>query len=240
MQRATVDLAGSRLADDAQRLATCGCSKRHILRGLYNCTLRCPRNRAHCRNSFDSPSRGERHRSRHHQWRGVCGTRLGTEPPPASVCRPARAVARAPARVVPLVSTMLTVLHAPRRGRQSRKRRRKSCVMNSTPVWRAFAASRLMSFRICACVVTSSAVVGSSAMMQCGVHDERSRDHDALTLAAGKLVRIGVDHQLRLAADCTSSHDASSTRSRRSACAKARCGSPALRRSVSPHAHAPD
>ena len=43
----------------------------------------------------------------------------------------------------------------------------KSWVMNSTPVPRRSCNSRI-SFKICACVVTSNAVVGSSAMSRPG------------------------------------------------------------------------
>jgi hypothetical protein len=43
----------------------------------------------------------------------------------------------------------------------------KSCVMNSTAVPRRCCSSRI-SARICACVVTSSAVVGSSAISSTG------------------------------------------------------------------------
>ena len=44
--------------------------------------------------------------------------------------------------------------------------------------------------RICACTVTSSAVVGSSAMSSRGSHDERHRDHRPLAHAARELVRV--------------------------------------------------
>ena len=46
---------------------------------------------------------------------------------------------------------------------------------------------------ICAWIVTSSAVVGSSAISSVGVAGERHRDHRALAHAAGELVRIVVD-----------------------------------------------
>ena len=52
------------------------------------------------------------------------------------------------------------------------------------------AAARVSSSRICAWIVTSSAVVGSSAISSSGLHDERHRDHHALPHAAGELVRI--------------------------------------------------
>ena len=58
--------------------------------------------------------------------------------------------------------------------------------------------SSRISARICACVVTSSAVVGSSAMSSAGLEHQRHGDHDALALAAGELVRIGVDQALGL------------------------------------------
>ena len=62
----------------------------------------------------------------------------------------------------------------------------------------AGAASRLQLVRSAsgsrACVVTSSAVVGSSAISSTGSQHQRHRDHDALALPARELVRIrGVD-----------------------------------------------
>ena len=51
--------------------------------------------------------------------------------------------------------------------------------------------------RICAWMVTSSAVVGSSAIRMPGIAGERHGDHDALAHAAGKLVRIFVEPRLR-------------------------------------------
>ena len=42
-------------------------------------------------------------------------------------------------------------------------------------------------------MVTSSAVVGSSAMSSVGLVGERHGDHHPLPLAAGELVRIGVE-----------------------------------------------
>ena len=46
-----------------------------------------------------------------------------------------------------------------------------SCVMNMTAVFRSRCSSRMM-FRICAWIVTSSAVVGSSAISSDGWHDK--------------------------------------------------------------------
>ena len=46
-------------------------------------------------------------------------------------------------------------------------------------------------------MVTSSAVVGSSAISSFGLQDERHRDHHALAHAAGELVRIVVHAALR-------------------------------------------
>jgi hypothetical protein len=45
--------------------------------------------------------------------------------------------------------------------------------------------------RICACTVTSSAVVGSSAISSSGSVGQRHGDHHPLPLTARKLVRIG-------------------------------------------------
>ena len=52
------------------------------------------------------------------------------------------------------------------------------------------ARSVRISSRICAWMVTSSAVVGSSAISSCGIAGERHGDHHALAHAAGELVRI--------------------------------------------------
>ena len=46
---------------------------------------------------------------------------------------------------------------------------------------------------ICAWIDTSSAVVGSSAMISSRLGAQRQRDHHALAHAAGEFVRIGVD-----------------------------------------------
>ena len=56
----------------------------------------------------------------------------------------------------------------------------------------------LMRSRICAWIVTSSAVVGSSAISSSGLAGQRHRDHHALAHAAGKLVRIVVDARARV------------------------------------------
>ena len=54
-------------------------------------------------------------------------------------------------------------------------------------------AGRAMSARICAWIVTSSAVVGSSAIRRRGPAGHRHGDHHALAHAAGELVRVVVD-----------------------------------------------
>jgi hypothetical protein len=54
----------------------------------------------------------------------------------------------------------------------------------------SFALSSLSSSRIWAWIVTSSAVVGSSAISSFGLHGQRHGDHDALPHAARELVRI--------------------------------------------------
>ena len=56
-----------------------------------------------------------------------------------------------------------------------------------------FSLSSSIRSRICAWMVTSSAVVGSSAISTCGSHDERHGDHHALAHAARELVRILVE-----------------------------------------------
>ena len=58
-------------------------------------------------------------------------------------------------------------------------------------------AARAAASRISAWIVTSSAVVGSSAMQQRGLARDRHRDHDALAHAARELVRVVVRASLR-------------------------------------------
>ena len=65
-------------------------------------------------------------------------------------------------------------------------------MIRTTAVPRSFWRS-LIRPRICACVVTSRAVVGSSAISSDGLVDQRHRDHHALPHAAGELVRVVVD-----------------------------------------------
>ena len=60
------------------------------------------------------------------------------------------------------------------------------------------ACSRSIRSMICACTVTSSAVVGSSAMSSFGVERQRHGDHRALAHAAGELVRVVVHATVRL------------------------------------------
>ena len=67
-----------------------------------------------------------------------------------------------------------------------------SCVISMTAV-PCSRHSRFRSSMICAWIDTSSAVVGSSAMMSRGLRRERERDHDALAHAAGELVRIVIE-----------------------------------------------
>ena len=68
----------------------------------------------------------------------------------------------------------------------------RSCVISmiAMPVSRCSSRSRS---RICAWIVTSSAVVGSSAISSAGLAGQRHRDHHALAHAARELVRILVD-----------------------------------------------
>ena len=73
----------------------------------------------------------------------------------------------------------------------------RSWVISSSamPVSATSSASRS---RICAWIVTSSAVVGSSAISRSGAAGERHGDHHALALAAGELVRIAARREARL------------------------------------------
>ena len=65
----------------------------------------------------------------------------------------------------------------------------RSCVMNIIAMPCSCCSFRRSS-RICACTVTSSAVVGSSAIKHLRAARERHRDHDALAHAARELMRI--------------------------------------------------
>ena len=65
----------------------------------------------------------------------------------------------------------------------------RSWVINSRPM-PSSRTSPLSRSRICACVVTSSAVVGSSAISRCGRSGDGHGDDHALPLAARQLVRI--------------------------------------------------
>ena len=86
------------------------------------------------------------------------------------------------------------------------------------------ALSSARSFRICACTVTSSAVVGSSAMKQVGLVGERHGDHHALALPARELVRIGVEPALGVA-DADEVEQLERARPRRRARTGRRCSS---------------
>ena len=72
-----------------------------------------------------------------------------------------------------------------------------SWVIRTTAVWRSMARCRSRS-RICAWMVTSSAVVGSSAISIVGAGDQRGSDHDALAHAAGEFERALVDAAVRI------------------------------------------
>ena len=99
------------------------------------------------------------------------------------------------------------------------------CVMNITAMPSSRGNSSIKS-RICAWIVTSSAVVGSSAIRSARVASQRHRDHDALAHAAGQLVRI-VRRPLLRRGDAA--HGAASRRRVRAASP----GSPGGRRSAS-------
>ena len=73
----------------------------------------------------------------------------------------------------------------------------RSWLIHTTAVPKSRCRSRTSSM-ICACVVTSSDVVGSSAISSSGSQAMRDRDHHALPLPARQLVRIGVQPGLRV------------------------------------------
>ena len=84
-----------------------------------------------------------------------------------------------------------------RRGRAILRTMPRSWVMNRSDMPSRFWMS-FNSAMICACTVTSSAVVGSSAIEQIGLVGERHGDHHALALAAGELMRIALEPALRI------------------------------------------
>ena len=73
----------------------------------------------------------------------------------------------------------------------------RSCVTRMTPMSNSRFTSSISSM-ICACTVTSSAVVGSSQIRIDGVVHERHRDHRALAHAARELVRVVAGARLRV------------------------------------------
>ena len=79
-----------------------------------------------------------------------------------------------------------------RRGRRSRRTTPRLCVIRSTLIPSSSRSSAISS-RICAWIVTSSAVVGSSAISSSGSRQQRHRDHHALAHAARELVRVVVE-----------------------------------------------
>ena len=83
-------------------------------------------------------------------------------------------------------------VHHERCGRRCRRRRRGRAYEHDA---RVGALAQLLhdAARICAWIVTSSAVVGSSAISTARVARERHRDHHALAHAAGELVRVAAD-----------------------------------------------
>ena len=107
----------------------------------------------------------------------------------------------------------------------------RSCVMSSTRHAELAAAGRRSRSRICACTVTSSAVVGSSAMSRLGLAGERHRDHHALAHAAGELVRIVVE-RARRDRECRPASSSSTARPRASRASGAAMQRAAPRRSA--------
>ena len=101
-------------------------------------------------------------------------------------CRDARARRRWPRRV-PVSTTSPAYMTTTRVAMRATMPR--SCVISTSPMAnsRCNSASRC---RICAWMVTSSAVVGSSARISAGRAHQRHGDHHALAQAAGELVGI--------------------------------------------------
>ena len=91
--------------------------------------------------------------------------------------------------------------------------------------------SRSSSFRIWSWMVTSSAVVGSSASSSFGSRRQRDRDHRALAHAAGELVRIVVERAAR-APGCRPGPAARSRAPRRARRVERRYAPPGSRRSA--------
>ena len=77
-----------------------------------------------------------------------------------------------------------------------------STIAIPSPAWNSISSAR-----ICSCVVTSSAVVGSSASSSLRPRGDRHRDHHPLAHAAAELVRVGAR---RCAGDGTPTRSSSS------------------------------
>ncbi len=86
------------------------------------------------------------------------------------------------------ISTSLPAYITATRPRRPRSTPR-SCVISRSATRRSLAAPSCSTSRICAWIVTSSAVVGSSAMITSRIVRDRHRDHHALAHAARELVR---------------------------------------------------
>ena len=82
---------------------------------------------------------------------------------------------------------------SPPPARRTRPATPRSWVISTRARPRSLGDARASSSTICAWVVTSSAVVGSSQRSSSGIGAERDRDHHPLAHPAGELVRVGVD-----------------------------------------------
>ena len=129
--------------------------------------------------------------------------RPGSRQPPPRPVHDRRQRASKPVRVgMRRVGEQMRPPAPPRRCARHTSRRRRSQVLGDDAEIMAdqhqrHAASRRRSrisrSRICAWIVTSSAVVGSSATSNFGLAGQRHGDHHALVLPAGEFMRIGVD-----------------------------------------------
>ena len=126
-------------------------------------------------------SRSPRRRRAGRAWpRTACGCRDGADRGRSSTSRPSRRSRRRTSR---------------RPGRRPAPRSGRSCVTRITVRPSSLPSVELRltsSSRICACTITSSAVVGSSASSTLGAQRERHRDRGALAHPPRELVRVAV------------------------------------------------
>ena len=219
-QRATVDLPEPELADDADRLAA---PHRDVdVLGRPHDAAAAEQQAAGAvglGQALASPAPPAR------SW--ACAAAASGSAPRRSACACSRTAAGAGSRSRAPISTTRPDCMTTTRWAISATTP-KSWVMNSTPVPRRSCSSRieLQDLRLRRHVERRGRLVGDQ---QRRIEHQRGRDHDALALAAGDLVRIDVDQALGLG-QVHGAHDLQHALAAVGA-RRGRCGSPAPRRS---------